>query len=353
MAEVLGLGLSHWPALLMNPRFWPNQLGATARVGLADPKRVQDPTTWPQPMQEEWGEDQGVAAAMRHAERLYAGFRTLYDRLTAFHPDLVVIFGDDQTENFLPDGVPPFSVFLGEEYGNRPFTNAGRLYGTEENIFGVSADAEYTIRGGPDAGHALIAELAADGFDLAYAYPCRSPKGLSHAFVNTTLALQGTWEDGVFPFPVLPMHVNCHGRRLFHTARTRTMAIPERPAPDAPSPGRCFALGQAVGRFFRESPWRVAIIGSSSWSHAFLTEKYGGIHPDLAADRRRLAELRDGRWRHWGDLTGAELEDAGEHEFRNWVAMAGAMEATGLTPEIVDFVESHLFASNKCFAYFV
>jgi hypothetical protein len=66
------------------------------------------------------------------------------------------------------------------------------------------------------------------------------------------------------------------------------------PAPPGPTPSRCFALGQAVRRILEKSPWRVAVVGSSSWSHAFLTPRNGWIYPDLETDRKRFEELRSG-----------------------------------------------------------
>ena len=72
----------------------------------------------------------------------------------------------------------------------------------------------------------------------------------------------------------------------------------------------------------------------------------------MESDRRRLAELRDGRYDLWRDLSLAEIEDAGEHELLNWVCLAGAMTELNYRVEIVDYVESHVFNSNKCFAVF-
>lgn len=52
------------------------------------------------------------------------------------------------------------------------------------------------------------------------------------------------------------------------------------------------------------------------------------------------------------DLSLTGLEDAGQHEFLNWVCLAGAMHALGRRAEIVDYVESWIFNSDKCFAIF-
>jgi hypothetical protein len=64
------------------------------------------------------------------------------------------------------------------------------------------------------------------------------------------------------------------------------------------------------------SPWRVAIIGSSAWSHCFLTRKTHGLWADLEADAARFAELQAGRQgrvggpEHRGGRRGGPARDA-------------------------------------------
>jgi hypothetical protein len=124
------------------------------------------------------------------------------------------------------------------------------------------------------------------------------------------------------------------------------------PDPPGPTPRRCFEVGAAAARALGKSPWRVAMIASSSWSHAFLTEKSHWLYPDVASDRARFDELRSGRMYRWQQLSTAEIEDAGQQEFLNWVCLAGAMTALEQQPSIVDYIETHIFNSNKCFAIF-
>jgi hypothetical protein len=97
-----------------------------------------------------------------------------------------------------------------------------------------------------------------------------------------------------------------------------------------------------------DSPWRAVLMGSSSWSHAFLTPKNHFLYPDVESDRRRFEELRDGRQDLWRDLDLADIESAGQAEFLNWVCLAGAMTELGLEAEIVDYSESYIFNSSKC-----
>jgi hypothetical protein len=44
--------------------------------------------------------------------------------------------------------------------------------------------------------------------------------------------------------------------------------------PNAPPPWRSFDLGRETARILRDSPWRVALVATSSWSRVFLTEKH-------------------------------------------------------------------------------
>lgn len=54
----------------------------------------------------------------------------------------------------------------------------------------------------------------------------------------------------------------------------------------------------------------------------------------------------------WGDLKLTEMEAAGQHEVLNWICLAGAMAELGRAARIIDYVESWVFNSNKCFAVF-
>ena len=182
----------------------------------------------------------------------------------------------------------------------------------------------------------------------------RYENGLPHAFINTLLYLD--YDRKGFPYPVVPFHVNCYGSSVIakrgSTAHLTGEADPNLVDPPGPNPGRCFDVGGAVARAFADSPWRVALVASSSWSHAFLTPKNHYLYPDNASDRARFDELASGKLSRWRDLTTEEIEDAGQQEFLNWVCLGGAMHALGREPEIVDYVESYIFNSDKCFALF-
>ncbi len=94
--------------------------------------------------------------------------------------------------------------------------------------------------------------------------------------------------------------INCYGRRVL--AQRGGLPVFDRTIsdadldPPAPTPKRLFDLGAATARILARSPYRVALLASSGWSHAFLTAKnhYLSRHAGRPADVRRPARLRLG-----------------------------------------------------------
>ena len=96
----------------------------------------------------------------------------------------------------------------------------------------------------------------------------------------------------------------------------------------------------------------MVLMASSSWSHAFLTEKHHWIYPDLEADRTLLDQLRAGDYMKWRDLSLDQMEASGQQEVLNWVCLAGAMAELGYQADILDWVETWAFNAPKCLAVF-
>jgi hypothetical protein len=352
MSQILGVGLTHYPGLLVPPENWPRMLKRGVEIGRIPADLYADHQRWPKEMLAEWGADEGVGAAREHERRLVAAFKTLRRKLDEFAPDLVLIWGDDQYENFRKDCIPAFCLYLFDELECRPYGGGRRPFQTTANAWGLPEDTVMRVRGHPEAADALCRHLLEQGFDIAYASETRAERGLAHSFNNTIVYLDR--ERKGFDYPVLPFHVNCYGNQILRAANpdaSGAKAALDR-SPPSPSPRRCFDIGRTTARFFLQSPWRVALIASSSWSHATLTAKHNRLYPDVAADRKLRDELRDGAFTHWGELPLARIEDAGQHEMLNWICLAGAMTELGQRPEIVDYVESYVFNSSKCFALF-
>jgi len=348
MGDILGIGVTHYPGLIPPDAQMAGLLDRTLKSEQV-PEELKDPARWPAPMRQEWADP--VAAAKEHRKRLVNGFRKCREALDAFDPDFVVIWGDDQYENFREDGVPSFCVFAVDGIDSKPYARPGRSH---ENVWGEGPDTVIHTKGHYTAASTLAASLIKADYDVSYADRMRYENGLPHAFINTILYLD--YDRKGFPYPVVPFHVNCYGSSVIakrgSTAHLTADVDPNLVDPPGPNPSRCFDVGGAVARALADSPWRVALIASSSWSHAFLTPKNHYLYPDNASDRARFDELASGKLSRWRELTTEEIEDAGQQEFLNWVCLGGAMHALGREPEIVDYVESWIFNSDKCFALF-
>ena len=352
MAEIFGAGVTHYPALIAPDEDLAFPIHRTLKNDERLPERLKDPMNWPEDVRLEFGDDQGLAAAQRHRERLVAGFRRVRQEINAFNPDFVIIFGDDQYENFREDIITPFCVLAYEEHNSSPFTRADGS--ARRNVWDEPADKVFHYRGHPEAARLLTSGLINEGVDMAYAYRPLHEPGLAHAFINTLLFLDYDREG--FDIPVVPFAVNCYGRGIISqrggTMPHKVNGVPLEPDPPGPTAKRCMQVGAALARVLKESPYRVALVASSSWSHAFLTAKNNYLWPDTPSDREMLAHLKRGDYAAWGKRTTAQLEDSGQHELLNWACLLGAMEELDSKPDFVDFVETNVLTSNKCFATF-
>ena len=340
--------MTHYPPLIGQDRDMANILRTVLRdPGL--PERYRDPANWPEPMRRDYAADGGTAAAAAHREGLLRHFRHARKLLDDFRPDVVVIWGDDQHENFVDDVIPPFCVLAYDRIeANHRQRDAGN------NVWGEGPDTVFRIPGHREAGKFLARRLLEQDIDVSYAYKPLHYQGLAHAFLNTIMYLD--YDRTGFPYPVVAFQVNCYGRRVI--AQRGFRGSLERPLGDAeldppsPSPKRCMEAGAAAARAMRESPWRTALIASSSWSHAFLTDKNHQLYPDIEADRQLYEALKRGDYETWRATPLASIETSGQQEMLNWFMLAGAMEELGRKADECEFMESWIFNSNKCFAVF-
>jgi hypothetical protein len=352
MGEILGLGITHYPGLAARDE---NMTGILRQV-LADPglpERDRDPANWPEALRREYGDDQGKAAAAAHREALLVNLRKVRQALDEFAPDLVVIWGDDQYENFKEDIIPPFCILAFDSVEAKPWARPSAL-GLGNNVWGESAETTFRFAVHREAGKYLARGLLERAIDVSYAYRPLHHEGLGHAFVNTVLFLD--YDRVGFPYPILPFQVNCYGSRVIAQRGYRaSLSAPLGEAdldPPSPSPARCLQVGAATAQVFLESPWRVALVASSSWSHAFLTDKHHQLYPDVEADRRLYEALRTGNYDVWRSVPLAAIEQSGHQELLNWFCLVGAMQALGRTPDLCEYVESWAMNSSKCFAVF-
>ena len=187
---------------------------------------------------------------------------------------------------------------------------------------------------------------------MSYAYQGLHHPGIAHAFLNAILYLD--YDRKGFPYPIIPMQINCYGARVIsYQGFLSSLADVDRPLdPPSPSPKRCFDMGAEVARICAESPYRVALIASSSWSHAFLCDKNHRMTPDVEFDKKMYDALTRNDYDFWKSKTLAETTDSGNQEMLNWMALLGAMNSLDRKLTWSDFVETHLFNSSKVAAIY-
>ncbi|WP_214366309.1 extradiol ring-cleavage dioxygenase [Pseudonocardia sp. H11422] len=351
MAEVLGIGLSHYPPFSGTDE----DMAGILRRTLQDPdipEREKDPANWPDLMRREWGTDEGRSSASQHRAALIKGFERTRQALDEFGPDVVVIWGDDQYENFREDIIPPYAVLAYDDIEVRPWAHAADSSDMKgrPNVWDEGPDRAFTVRGAPEVGRHLATQLLERGVDIPYAYRRLHHPGLPHAFLNAILYLDYHREG--FDYPVLPFPINCYGRRVVsYKGFMSAFGDVRELDPPSPQPSRLFDIGATVAEVFAESPWRVALVASSSWSHAFICDKTWRLRPDTDGDRRLFDALATGDVDAWRSVPLSMIEDAGQQELLNWFPLLGAMKHLGRpTPTWSEFIQTDVFNSNKVFA---
>jgi hypothetical protein len=223
-----------------------------------------------------------------------AAIRTLGEALRASKADAVVIFGDDQQEQFHDDNMPTFAIYHGEsipvvkDNNHRPagwkdaerrgWADTANQYGTEQEL----------------ANH-LIRSLVDAEFDIARCNKLREEIGVGHAFSFLyRRILPGS------ALPMVPVMVNTYY------------------PPNQPTPKRCYAFGQAVRKAIEswDSDKKVALMASGGLSHVVIDEEIDALVIDGLKNKKPDVLFRLPRQKLRG----------GTSEILNWVALAGAME---------------------------
>lgn len=359
MGEIFGIGCPHGPQPRFTDETMANNYFRHNFLSEKTPAYWKDPSNWPPAMRAEWGDDEGATSARKHREAVIGAYRKAREALDAFSPDVVVMFGDDQYENFRADLLPPFCVYALDDY-DLAGQHAGTRRAPNGMDFGIPLERsplQPKAKGDKRFGTSLVRELLNRGFDVACSWELHHMKTLGHAFTHTLDYLD--WDRKGFPYPLVPFHVSAYGedmRMPLPGVEAVSGRLPENIPPDVvmppPSPPawRCYDIGKAVGEICQASPHRVAIIGSASWSHASLTGMHGFVWGDVDTDRKRYEELKAGQQHKWRNLEPVQMRQSGQHEMRNWICLAGAME--GRRPEIVTYAETYIFNSSKCVALF-
>ena len=240
-------------------------------------------------------------------EACQKAIKTLGDTLQKVNPDVVVVFGDDQHEQFQDDNMPTFAIYHGESLP--VVTHTGRnpaAWKTAEERGWAETAPEYDAR--PALADHLIRSLVDAEFDIARCNKLRLEIGVGHAF---SFLYRRILPGG--KLPMVPVMVNTYY------------------PPNQPTPKRCYALGQAVRKAIESwnSDQRVVIMASGGLSHVVIDEEIDEMTIDGLRSKKPEVLWRLPRERLWG----------GTSEILNWVALAGAVESMEL--KYLDYVTTY------------
>jgi hypothetical protein len=285
---VIGIGTSHSPQLSIRAKDWAHLLK----------KDETDPRLDYQGLMKK--AKPGLAAELtpeKFAERDQAclkGVENLGAALRQANADVVVVFGDDQQEQFHDENMPTFAIYHGKslpvvkDSGLRPS-------GWKDAERSGWAETAPEYESGQELANHLVRALNDAEFDIARCNKLRPEVGVGHAFSFLyRRILPGS------KVPMVPLMVNTYY------------------PPNQPTPKRCYAFGQAVRKAVESwsSDSRVALLASGGLSHVIIDEEIDAMTLDGLKNKKPDVLFRLPRERLVG----------GTSEILNWVALAGAME---------------------------
>lgn len=306
MANLVGVfGTSHSPALITPVSDWPALEPNIARPGLD--RLVGD-------VRDLWD---------AHEARFDAATATLRAAVLAVEPDVLLIVGSDQGENFGPRSAPVFEMYLAEHLDASAANR--RDEGPEQ--FRISVPIAR------DLGIDVLKYLCHNGFDIAHTSETVDEYGIGHA-VTWPMRFLDLVDSGLALLPVVTNVWN---------------------PPNVPSVERCVAFGQALRAAIEAAPaqTRVAVLASGGLSHLVLDEEL---------DARVLAVLRSDDVGRWGSIGDDELRLAhdkhglplrlnGTAEITDWIIADACAQAPA---DIIDYVPAYRTRSGygvgMCFA---
>ena len=323
MAKVVGgFGSSHSPLMSLPSNLWSvhaqNDIRNGELVAMPAGKRV----TYDELVAQA---DPNIATMVNletfdvHVDNIQAGLDELKKRFGQTRPDVVVMFGDDQSEFFFHDNYPTINLYYGDTIKMIPRTIREGM--SEAQIVSAKAYGETEVDYPVDAklGEYLIEYLCENDFDVAASSYTKEeyggsigpstwyldmkrntqPRkfGLPHAFAFPIVR----WFDGQMP-PIVPITINtCY-------------------PPNWISPRRAYDLGVAVRKAVDawDTDKTVAFACSGGLSH-FVVDK--------ELDEMALEGLEKADPEILRNLPRHRLQSA-TTETLNWVAVAGAMGST-------------------------
>lgn len=282
--------------------------------------------------------------------RCQNAFAVLREHFVEARADVVILFGDDQLEQFRFSGFPAFSVFCGERFeGYKISGRVGLPIKGPRATVPRTPEHWVSVPGHPRLARELMVGLVREGFDPAFSLELAdAEEGMGHAFMRPLNVLTPAYDVAA-----VPISINCYYG-------------------PQPTGKRCWQLGLALRRIVETFPedLRVAVVGSGGLWHtpmranAILDESFdaqmlAGIR---SGDAKAMAETFDALGTR-SDLTDPEVVKTesggtgmllglglGTGETRNWIAAAAT--ANGKPGAVVDYVPVLASPIGLAFAYF-
>ena len=261
MPLVSAMAASHAPNILLEPGAeWEDFMNL--HYSMAPPGSASRPTLEQQ-------------KELRHdAESAFAALRA---DLEQARPDVLIVVANDQFVNFFWNNIPTFFVTLADE------------------VKGQFTRHRFRYRNHKELGRAIVRA----GMD----------KGIDFSF-GEHIELQHTQNVPLYfllpepTIPILPIYVN-------------TWVDP------APTPRRCYQVGELIREVATQSSERVAILATGGLSHFPGSPRIGEI--DTQFDHKLLEVMRRGQGPSLADYSVKELLQAGDSEFLNWMVVVGSV----------------------------
>ena len=330
------IACSHSPFLFQSLEWWNATRDVRARAHHDTPGLPPAPA------------DSDEANALKRG-RTDAAFARLREIFEAARPDVVVVFGDDQAEQFELTNHPAFAVYAGGAFEGYRTVAYDTPLGSRERRLKPRTPAHWvSVPTREDLARDLLVSLMRDGVDAAMMLGMPRPdEGMGHAFMRPVSRITGDR----FDVPVLPVLVNC-----FYAPQ--------------PTGARCVTVGRTVRRAIEAWPddLNVAVLGSGGLWHtpgapdAYIDEDFdremlrlmasGDVDALAAAfDQWRPAEAHAGRRCYASFDGGTGMPGhlgSGTGETRNWILAAAVADGPA---EILDYVPVHASPCGMGFAH--
>ena len=204
-------------------------------------------------------------------------FAVLRADLEGAKPDVLIVVANDQFVNFFWNNIPTFFVTTADE------------------VKGQFTRHKFQYRNHKDLGRAIVRAGMQNGIDFSFG---------EHVELQHTQVVPLYFILREPKIPILPIYVN-------------TWVDP------APSPDRCYKVGEVIREVADHSDQRVAILATGGLSHFPGSPRIGEI--DTNFDHKLLEVMREGKGRSLVDYSVGELLQAGDTEFLNWMVVIGTV----------------------------